>query len=89
MLAYCDHGCHCLLNERERKIQRSRRAKEKKVFQLILFLREWFAGDAGDESVCRGPHILASYSLCRTSRSIFESASERTCALMHLDVRGK
>lgn len=75
---------------RERgKYKGAEEQREKKVFQLILFLREWFAGDAGDESVCRGPHILASYSLCRTSRSIFESASERTCALMHLDVRGK
>lgn len=53
------------------------------MFELILFLFDLFTVDTVDESVYWCLCVLALYSYCKTSRSIFESAYECTCAVMH------
>lgn len=51
--------------------------------KLVLFLCDLVTVDAPDESVYSCPCPLALYSYCKTSRLIFESACECTCAVMH------
>lgn len=53
------------------------------MFELILFICDLFTEDTVDESVYWFLCLLALYSYCKTSRSIFESACECTCAVMH------
>lgn len=55
---------------------------------MILFLHELFTVDTVvDESLYCFLGMLALYSYCTTSRSIFESARECTCAVMHSEDR--
>lgn len=51
--------------------------------ELVLFRCDLVTVDAPDESVYSCPCPLALYSYCKTSRLIFESACECTCAVMH------
>lgn len=82
----------CIASEiaSEKKRTRPGKWKEKKkkkikvcAFEPVLFLCDLVAVDALNESVCWCICMLALYSYCKTSRLIFQSACQCTCAVMH------
>lgn len=78
----------CIASEIASEKKRTRPGKWKKkkskcAFEPVLFLCDLVAVDALNESVCWCLCMLALYSYCKTSRLIFQSACQCTCAVMH------